>query len=262
MVDVACVRDKMDADDFTDSDDHSIIDVEHGTIMYSSPVRKPGTSLELLKAHALITKQNKKETERSWSTAQEDLLFTWVEKSAGYRWLHTRAYEHYTLWNNMYTYPIVVLSTVAGFGGFVFNKQHPSAEDNMLLYVMFSLNLVVAVLSSLQKLNRFAEQAEKHLSQSIQYAKFYREINMELSLERKDRENGIVYIKNCKYAYDNLLNSGGGIPTKIIRRFNRLFPNVMNRPDIANGLFDLNCKTPKHRSNEFRMDSLQVNLRR
>ena len=70
------------ADAFTDSDDHSIIDLEPGTIM-CSPARNPGTSLELLKAHALITKQNKKETERSWSTAQEDLLFTWVEKSAG-----------------------------------------------------------------------------------------------------------------------------------------------------------------------------------
>lgn len=222
----------------------------------------PKHRLHLLQAHVLINEEHKRDTELSWSTSQEELLYTWVEKAAGYRWLHMRSQEHYTFLNNVYTYPIVILSSLVGFGGILVNKQNPSYTENIVIYMLFSINFLIAVLSSLQKLHKYAEEAEKHTNQAVQYAKFYREINMELSIERKDRENGIVFIKNCKYKYDNLLNGGSSIHPTIIKQFNRSFPHVVNRPDIANGLYDLCCKQPRVKNNDLsRLDSLQINLK-
>jgi hypothetical protein len=208
----------------------------------SSPGSQRPSSLEILMAQTIIHKQNRKDIEDSWTTKQEDLLYTWSEKAAGYRWIHIRTHEYYTLMNNLYTYPIVIFSTVIGFCGMVMNKPHLSEVDVNIMYLLSSCNLVVAMLSTLHKFNKCAEKAEHHLFQSVQYAKFYREINMELSLERRDRENGIAYCKSSKYNYDNLLSTSMNVPRKIIREFNSLFPNVMNRPDIANGLFDMNVK--------------------
>ena len=198
--------------------------------------------IDVYKAQSIIAKQTKKNIEISWTDKQEDLLFTWSEKAAGYRWLHIRANEYYTNMSNLFTYPIIILSSLIGFGGMVVNKHELSDDDVIVLYALSGLNLVVATLSSLQKINRYTEKSEQHLSQSIQYAKFYREINMELSLERKERDNGVIFCKNSKYKYDNLLSVGLNVPRKIIIEFNFQFPNIMNRPDIANGLFDMNVK--------------------
>lgn len=236
--------------------------MEHDMFANDVSIDIPSHTMKLLKAHALINEENKKETELSWSSSQEDLLYTWVEKAAGYRWLHMRCYEYYTFLNNIYTYPIIILSSLAGFGGILINKQQNSYTENITIYMLFSMNFLVAVLSSLQKLHKYAEEAEKHSNQAVQYAKFYREINMELSLDRKERENGVIFIKNCKYKYDNLLNSGNSIHLSVIKQFNRLFPHIVNRPDITNGLYDLCCKRPKKSVELFRMDSIQANLKR
>jgi hypothetical protein len=199
-------------------------------------------NIEVFKAQSIIAKQRRRSIQYSWVGSQEDLLFTWSEKGAVYRWLHIRAHEYYTYMNNLYTYPIIVLSSVIGFSGMVLNKPHLSETDLIILYILSSCNLIVAMLSSVQKFNKHAEKAEHHLSQSIQYAKFYRDINMELSLDRKDRENGVVFCKNSQSKYDNLLGTSLSVPRHIIREFNLMFPNLMNRPDIANGLFDMNIK--------------------
>lgn len=199
-------------------------------------------NIEVLKAQALVSKQERQSRICSWTVSQEELLFTWSEKAAGYRWLHIRAHEYYTYYNNLYTYPIIFLSSIIGCGGMALNKPQQSEIELVLLYILSSCNLVVAMLSSVQKFNKHAEKAEQHLTQSIQYAKFYRDINMELSLDWKDREHGVIFVKNSKTRYDNLLCTSLKVPRHIIREFNQLFPNIMNRPDIANGLFDMNIK--------------------
>jgi hypothetical protein len=95
------------------------------------------------------------------------------------------------------------------------------------------------MLSSIQRFNASAEHAEKHSHAAIQYAKFYRVVNMELSLDPSDREYGIHFCKQCKSEFDRLLTTSPEIPTHIIDEFNSNFTNIVNKPDIANGLTHL-----------------------
>jgi len=70
----------------------------------------------------------------------------------------------------------------------------------------------------------------------IQYAKFYRSIDLELSLEPRNRAPVLDFVNKCKEEYDRLLSESPDIPPECIVEFNQEFPQKMNKPDVCNGL--------------------------
>ena len=89
-------------------------------------------------------------------------------------------------------------------------------------------------------INNFVEESERHQQAAIQYAKFYRSLNMELSMNRSDRQEfGIDFCKISKAEYDRLLVSSPEIPVSVVEDFNRTFTHICNKPDVANGLTNL-----------------------
>jgi hypothetical protein len=70
----------------------------------------------------------------------------------------------------------------------------------------------------------------------VQYSKYYRNIDMELSLEAKDRSCVIDFVKKCREEYDRLLDDAPDIPAISIEAFNLEFPDRENKPDVCNGL--------------------------
>lgn len=201
------------------------------------------TEMDMFKAKALLTQITKSEKKQSWSPQQECLLKEWAEKSAGYRWLHIKSHELYNSYNNYLAYPIIVLSCIGGIGGLSIISPHkPTLFELYLQYVFFSCNIVISMLSSIQRFNRFSEEAEKHSISSIQYAKFYRNISMELSLQYEDRDLGMDFLKKCKSELDHLLTTSPEIPSKIVNKFNKTFKHVVHKPDIANGLTSLDIE--------------------
>ena len=196
-------------------------------------------STEVYRAKALIHRERRASIAASWKNSHEKLLYIWSEKSAGYRWLHMRCHEYFIFMNNVFTYPIIVLSSAMGFGSFILS-QLPQFNDKVyIIYILAACNLIVAIFTSLQKFHRYAENSEKHLSIAIQYAIFYRELNMELSLDKSERHDAKEFCKTMKSQYDRLLMNTISIPSHVIVKFNKTFPNILHRPDVANGLFDL-----------------------
>lgn len=197
---------------------------------------------EILKAQILIEKNENTKNLNSWDTNHEYLLSMWAEKAAGYRWLHMRSNEYYVRMNNMVSYPIILLSSTLGMGSFVINSTNPNDREIVIGYVIAFCNLIIATLSSIQRFNKYAEKAEQHLNNTVLYSKFYRDIHMELSLERKDRKNATMFTNTIKDQYDKIINNNIIIPVHIINIFNTTFDKINHRPDVANGLFDLNHK--------------------
>jgi hypothetical protein len=197
---------------------------------------------ELLKAQLIIDKNTNTKNLNSWDTNHEYLLHMWSEKAAGYRWLHMRSNEYFVRMNNMLSYPIIILSSMLGMGSFIINSAHPNNREIIVGYGIATLNLFVATLSSVQRFNKYAEKAEQHLNNTVLYSKLYRDIHMELSLERKDRKNATMFTNTMKDQYDKIINNNIIIPVHIITKFNHTFTKIAHRPDVANGLFDLNHK--------------------
>lgn len=190
-------------------------------------------------AIAIVEESKKKQIAESWSDEQEQILKKWAEKAAGYRWLHEQSARHYRQLNNNLMYPQIIISTVAGVGGFGITTSGEGSKFALFAYGISIINIIGALLTSFQKFIRAAEKSEMHSTVERQFAAFFRNISLELALNPRDRNECIDMCKTCRYEYDRLMNVAPSVPQKIILRFKERFPYAVNKPDIANGLSDL-----------------------
>ena len=178
-----------------------------------------------------------------WCPKQENLLIRWAEKAAGYRWLHNHARMFYKKQNDWLSYPCIIISSITGVGGFAVlspNDQNMSTEQKQKIvifqYFFAFMNVIAGILTSISKFNNSSRMMEAHSVMSVQYSKFYRNIDMELSLETKYREDVLDFVNKVRLEYDRLLDDAPDIPSHTIEAFNETFPGKENKPDVCNGL--------------------------
>jgi len=180
-------------------------------------------------------------TNCDWCVTQEALLKKWAEKSAGYRWLHNHARLLYKRQNDWLSYPTIIMSSITGVGGFAVlspSEEDPVVKRRILLiqYFFAFLNVMSGIINSISKFNNASKLMESHSIMCVQYSKFYRNIDMELSLEPKDRVSVVEFVTKCRLEYDRLLSEAPDIPSESIIAFNKEFKNKTNKPDVCNGL--------------------------
>ncbi len=190
------------------------------------------------------TSSGRDESEMKWCDKQEQLLLNWAEKAAGYRWLHNHARVHYNRQNNRLSYPSIIISSITGVGGFA--VLNPSGSDdlsssskmNIMIaqYLFAFLNVIAGILTSILKFSGSNTLAGRHSLACVQYSKFYRNVEMELSLQREHRQNVGEFFQKCRYEYDRLLDDSPDLPNVSIVAFNVEFPAKENKPDVCNGL--------------------------
>lgn len=185
-----------------------------------------------------------REETHPWCEKQERLLKSWAERAAGYRWLHNHARLHFKKQNDYLSYPSIVIASITGVGGFA--VLNPSGNESissetrakiMIVQYMFAfLNVLGGILTSIGKFSQSLSLSELHSSMCVQYSKYYRNIDMELSLDPQDRTCVIKFVKKCREEYDRLLDEAPDIPAISIEAFNLEFPERTNKPDVCNGL--------------------------
>ena len=178
----------------------------------------------------------KRKNADNWKTSQEDLLVSWGEKSAGYRWMHDAMANQHRTRNDRLAYPIIILSCLCGVGGF---STVGSSTNVFIQYAFAILNITVTVLSSLQKFQRGAEMSEQHHVAACGYAKFYRLICHEMSLPPEDRTEVHELLNQSRIEYDRLLAASPEISNKTVRLYLDTFPDAKNKPDVANGITEI-----------------------
>ena len=179
-----------------------------------------------------------------WCEKQEKLLIKWAEKAAGYRWLHNHARLYYKKQNDWLAYPSIVIASITGVGGFA--VLNPSGNDGvssetktriMIVQYFFAfLNVIAGILSSISKFSQSLPLSESHSAMCVSWSKFYRSIDMELSLDIKHRSDVVEFIMKSREEYDKLLDDAPDIPAISIQAFLLQFPETENKPDVCNGL--------------------------
>jgi hypothetical protein len=168
------------------------------------------------------------------------LLESWKERAGGWRWLHYNAMHHYKNINSRYVYSSIVLSTLAGAGGFSTAGSVDSTKTTMgkvqfyMGYIIGATNVIIGLINSFQRFGKAAEKTELHASAAMQYSMLYRLIETELNLSDDHKRSDLVM--TVRQEMDRLLSQSPSIPQKIIDDFNSTFPNIVNKPDICNGL--------------------------
>ena len=212
------------------SDDSSDIDIDE--------YRRRASHLE---AVVMVEEGKKNQIAQNWSKEQEQILRIWAEKAAGYRWLHDNSARHYRRLNNRFVYPQIFLSTVAGMGGVGITASGgaTAADYYVFGYMIAILNIMTALLTSFQKFIMAAEKSEMHATVGRQFAAFYRNLMLELSLNPRDRTDCLELCKMSRNEYDRLMTVAPSVPQKIVNKFKLTFKDVQYKPDIANGLSDM-----------------------
>src|SRR5210317_971263 len=179
-----------------------------------------------------------------WCDRQEKLLIKWAEKAAGYRWLHNHARLFYKKQNDWLAYPSIVIASITGVGGFA--VLNPSGNEDvsqdmknniMIIQYFFAfLNVLGGILTSISKFSQSLPLSEAHSVMCVKWSKFYRSVDMEISLDTKHRENVVEFIMKSREEYDKLLSDAPDIPSFSIKAFLEQFPDKENKPDVCNGL--------------------------
>lgn len=192
------------------------------------------TNTDIYRAMDVLDTLSHAKNEESWTDEQEAILNLWAEKAAMYRWLHRQAYEYYALINNIITYPIILLSAILGMSGFaMITNEKPSETEIVIAYVTAGSNFVVALLSSIQKVKQYSENSEKHLTASVEYVKFYREIKLELVIDRGSRAYSIDFCRDIKNKFNKLTSNSPTIPYHLQKKGEHKGIDPPNNPQFS-----------------------------
>jgi hypothetical protein len=172
-----------------------------------------------------------------WTTKLEKLFASEGEKCHGNSWLHSRSAERYCKYSSMITLPTIILSTLSGTAtisqSYLFNNSLASAV------IIGLMSIGSAMMNTIQSYYGWAQRAEAHRIASINYAKIYRFISVEMSLPRESRMSAKDFVKVVREQIDRLGEISPMIPRQIIEEFRVNFindyPNVA-KPEICNGL--------------------------
>lgn len=165
---------------------------------------------------------NEEDNENEWKEYHENILVDWADKALCYRWLHSKSCNKYTLLRNMYTIPVIILSTLTGTANFALERV-PEEYQGVCQIGIGSLNIIAGIITTVSQFLKINELSEAHRVSAISWDKFYRNIRVELVKSPNDRTNVTYIIKSCKDEYDRLMENSPMIDTSIINKFNRTF---------------------------------------
>lgn len=174
--------------------------------------------------------------EVSWNSNLEAYFVSSGEKAHGLAMLHKDAEALYSYRRTFIELPVIVGSALIGF----LNAGSTSMfEDPKTSSVALGVgSLVVSVLQTINTYFNWSKRAEGHRLASIQYAKLYRFLSIEMSLPREERMTPSDLLKQVRDTYDRLQEVSPLIPTQVLALFKKRldkYPDVA-KPEEANGL--------------------------
>jgi len=179
-------------------------------------------------------KKVRSKTKFMWSPQQEQILKTWGEASACYRYMHNHAYLIYKKQNMQFSLPVIVLSTITGTANFA-QSSLPETMKSTAPAIIGGLNLIAGIIATIMQFLKISEMMEGNRVASLQYGKLSRMIRLELTLPLEERScDGSTMIDTCRAEYDKLIEQSPPIPYFVIQAFEKQFPddNGFFKPEI------------------------------
>ena len=175
----------------------------------------------------------------TWTTLLEEYFASTGEKAHCLSWIHKQSESLYSKRTTYVDLPVIVLSGVLGF--LSVGSSAMFRGDEMIASISVGIgSLFVSVLNTIGSYFGWAKRAEGHRIASIQYAKLYRFLTIEMSLPREERMNPSDLLKLTKETYDRLAEISPLIPPEVIAEFRKKFGDPkydsISKPEEANGL--------------------------
>ena len=168
------------------------------------------------------TEDKRKKKIVEWTEEHENILAEWCDKAMCYRWMHSKAYQAYTVSNMWFTIPVIVMSTLTGTANFAQDKV---PEDVKGWYSMGvgAVNIFAGILTTIAQFLKISELQEGHRVASQSWDKFYRTIKVELAKKPDERMDVSLLLRKCTDEYDRLAEISPTIDDVIIKAFQETF---------------------------------------
>lgn len=173
----------------------------------------------------------------SWNDKIESYFASTGERAQCLSWIHKKAEEMYSHRRTFIDLPVIAISSITGFCSVGSSTMF---EDQRIASIILGIcSLLVSVLNTTGSYFGWAKRAEGHRISSIQYARLFRFLSIEMSLPREERMTPLDLLKHTKDQYDRLAEISPLIPPEIIKEFKRTFSkgyDEVSKPSEANGL--------------------------
>ena len=202
-----------------------------------------------------------------WEKLHENIFIDWADKASCYKWLHTKSKIKYSKKRNMYTIPVIVLSTLTGTANFALERV-PLKYRSECSIVIGGVNIIAGIITTVSQFFKINELSEAHTMSAISWDKFHRTIRIELIKSPEERIDVTYFMKNCRDEFDRLMETcppidkdivdqfksqltGGDDPKEIARKLKNF--NNLIKPDIFNELITL-------RDVIYKQDQLKIDI--
>lgn len=163
-----------------------------------------------------------------WTKEHENILIEWADKAMCYRWLHSKAHQHFARSNMWFTIPVIVMSTITGTANFAQEKL-PESSRGFFSMAVGSVNIFAGILTTIAQFLKVSELNEAHRVASIAWDKFYRNTKVELAKSPVERLPVIQMLKHSKEEFDRLMETSPSISEKVIDEFNSTFSDGVSK---------------------------------
>lgn len=184
-----------------------------------------------------------KKFHNGWTNEVEQLMAEWADKAACYRWMHEKTERAFNRYNQYFTIPVIILSTLTGTANFGLDSMVPDAGAKKIAQAAIGgVGLLTGIISTVANFLRYAQGSEANRSAAISWGKFQRLIAIELSLNPDERSDCMHFLKMCRTELDRLIEQSPPIPTNIIEAFKKEFKNYpqVRKPEIAGEILHTN----------------------
>lgn len=168
-----------------------------------------------------------------WKEYHEKILVDWADKAQCYQWLHSKSANKYIRLRNLYTIPVIVISTLTGTANFALERV-PQEYQGYCQIAIGTLNIVAGIITTISQFLKINELSEAHRVSSMSWDKFYRNIRVELIKAPEERTDVNYLIKSCKDEYGRLIEISPNIDDKIVNMFMKTFKLNKSNTKVSN----------------------------
>jgi hypothetical protein len=170
-----------------------------------------------------------------YNSELEQLLKENSEECESLSILHRMSYEKYNQRSNYINIPVIILSSAIGF---ITGIDLQYAQMNIILGVG---SVFVGIIKSVDTYFQLAKRAESHRICSLQFSQIYKKIQIELTLNRKQRLTPENMMNIIKTDIKNMQDIAPLIDDDIIDQYNQKYRRYkrVKKPNFVNGLTEV-----------------------
>ena len=174
-----------------------------------------------------------------WEVHHETIFVDWADKAACYKWMHNKSYLKYSAKRNLFTIPVIIMSTLTGTANFALERIPEQYQDTCSIAIG-SVNILAGIITTVAQFLKLNELTESHRTASIAWDKFHRSIRIELIKSPEERPDINYFIKNARDEYDRLMETCPQLDIDIVNSFRKQLTTGIDKNDVVRKLRNFN----------------------